>query len=124
MTESRQRKALIFEDTPSIRKLLDIFFQKRGFATVLAEDGVDAVALAQQHAPDIIVMDVIMPGKDGIEAVRDLRAAGVKTPIVMMTSKAYADDRDRALGAGATIYMLKPFNPAKLEETIRPLLEV
>jgi DNA-binding response OmpR family regulator len=116
------KKVLIFEDNSSIRKLLELFFKKRGFNTVLAEDGVDAVQLAADNGPDLIVMDLIMPGKDGIEAARDLRSAGVKTPIIMMTSKAYTDDKKRAIDAGVTVYMLKPFNPAKFEETIRPLL--
>jgi DNA-binding response OmpR family regulator len=116
------RVVLIFEDNSSIRNLLTFFFKKLGFAAVTAEDGTEAVELARRHSPALITMDMIMPGKDGLEAVGDLRRAGVTAPIVMLTSKAFAPDRDRALAAGANAYLLKPFNPADLEAVIRPLI--
>ena len=68
------------------------------------------------------MMDYIMPGKDGIEAVTDLRKAGIAVPIVMLTSKAFPADLERALAAGATAYLIKPFNPKDLEKTINPYL--
>ena len=116
-------KVLIFEDNQNIQILLKYFFQKRGFTVHVAGDGVDAVPLVQEHRPDLIMMDIIMPGKDGIEACGDLRQAGVKIPIVFLTSKAFAEDEQFARKAGADAYLLKPFNAVQLEATITPLLK-
>lgn len=120
--DAAKRIVLIFEDNASIRELLTFFFQRRGFAVVFAEDGTDAVALARERKPDLIVMDLIMPGKDGVEAVGDLRREGDKTPVIMLTSKNYAADRERALATGANAYLLKPFNPLELDRTLASLL--
>ena len=87
-----KKKVLIFEDNPSIQTLLKFFFQKRGVEILMRGDGTDAVALAAEFAPDLIMMDYIMPGKDGVEAVMDLRHAGVSIPIVMLTSKSFPAD--------------------------------
>lgn len=116
------KKVLIFEDNPSIQLLIKIFFQRKGFEPVVIEDGIDAVAKVREHEPALVMMDFIMPGKDGLEAVVELRAAGVKTPIIMLTSKNVPADRERALKAGANAYLLKPFNPKELEAIIAPLL--
>lgn len=120
--DAAKRTVLIFEDNPNILELLTFFFQKRGFAIITAQDGMDAVELARTRKPDLIVMDLIMPGKDGIEAVGDLRREGDKTPVLMLTSKNFAADRERALAAGVNAYLLKPFNPLDLERTLASLL--
>ncbi len=115
-------RILIFEDNPSIQILLRIFLQKRGFTVKIAGDGTDAVALARDFKPELILMDIIMPGKDGIEACTDLRRESIQTPIIMLTSKSFEDDQKRGLAAGANAYLRKPFDPQKLEEVIAPLL--
>ena len=112
----------IFEDNLDIQLLLKIFFVKRGLRPIIYGDGVDAVAIVRKHNPALILMDIIMPGKDGIEACKELRDSGVSTPIVILTSKAFADDKERGLSAGANAYLYKPFNPAELDATVRPLL--
>jgi DNA-binding response OmpR family regulator len=117
------KQILIFEDNPSIAMLLKLFCERRGLKSFVFEDAVDAVEMARRHAPDLILMDIIMPGKDGVQACRELRGAGIGTPVLMLTSKNYEEDRRRALDAGADGFLLKPFNPAKLEEAIRPLLK-
>ncbi len=117
-----KKKVLIFEDNTSIQTLLEFFFRKRGIEVRIEGDGTAAVTMAQDYRPDLIMMDYIMPGKDGIEAVTDLRRAGIAVPIVMLTSKAFPADLERALAAGATAYLIKPFNPKDLEKTINPYL--
>ncbi|HAH06639.1 MAG TPA: hypothetical protein DCM05_08965 [Elusimicrobia bacterium] len=112
----------IFEDNLDIQLLLKIFFTKRGYQPVITGDGVEAVAVVKKHSPILIMMDVIMPGKDGIEACKELRESGVATPIVILTSKAYSEDKERGLAAGANAYLYKPFNPSDLDATVRPLL--
>ncbi len=121
MTENGQI-VVIFEDNSSISELLKFFFKKRGFKPVLFEDGTDAARHVREHSPVLIMMDMIMPGKDGIEAIQDLRREGIGTPILMLTSKFLEADRERAMDAGANAYLLKPFNPTALEAAIKPLL--
>ena len=116
------KKILIFEDNRNISLLLRTFFERRNYIVRLSEDGVDAVPLAKEFLPHLILMDIIMPGKSGLEAVVDLRREGVTVPIVILTSKSYDDDRKRALEAGANAYVLKPFDPKNLEQIITPLL--
>lgn len=116
------KKVLIFEDNLNIQTLLKFFFKKHGVEIRAASDGTDAVALAAEYRPDLILMDCIMPGKDGIEAIGDLRQAGVATPIIMLTSKSFPADMERARRVGATAYLCKPFNPSELAMTIQPYL--
>ena len=116
------KRVLVFEDNPSLQALLRAYFKRRHFDVRIAGDGVDAIAQVQDFLPALIVMDLIMPGKDGIEACTDLRGAGITTPIVMLTSKNYADDMRRSLAAGANAYLLKPFDPLQLDRTIAPLI--
>ncbi len=116
-------KVVIFEDNPNIQVLLKYFFQKRGFTAHIASDAVDAVEVVRAQAPDLILMDIIMPGKSGIEACGELRQAGVKTPVVFLTSKDFEEDKEFARKAGADAYLIKPFNSAQLEAAIAPLLK-
>jgi DNA-binding response OmpR family regulator len=118
-----KRKVLVFEDNASIQTLLRFFFQKRGLELRLEPDGVEAVKAAREFSPDLIVMDYIMPGKDGVEAAADLRAAGVTTPILMLTSKAFDADKARAQAAGVDAYLIKPFDPSQLEAAYSSLLK-
>lgn len=116
------KKVLVFEDNSSIQTLLRFFFRKRNIEVRIEGDGTDAVPLSMDYAPDLILMDYIMPGKDGVETVTDLRRAGVAVPIVMLTSKSFPADQERARAAGVTAYLTKPFDPTQLEATIMPLL--
>ena len=116
------KKILVFDDNQSIRTLLRFFFQKRNYDVRMEPDATDAVAVTKEYKPDLILMDVIMPGKDGFAAVAELRREGIATPIIMLTSKSFDDDKTRGLAAGATVYMLKPFNPKELEAAMLPLL--
>lgn len=118
-----KRKVLVFEDNASIQTLLRFFFQKRGLEMRLEPDGAEAVKAAREFGPDLIIMDYIMPGKDGVEAVTDLRQAGVTVPILMLTSKAFEADKARAKAAGVDAYLIKPFDPSQLEAAYAPLLK-
>ena len=123
MTESK-KTVVIFEDNANICQLLKFFFLKRGFEPQTFEDGMDAAKHVREHSPVLIMMDMIMPGKDGVEACQELRREGISTPILMLTSKTFDADRERALAAGANGYLIKPFNPSSLEAAIKPLLAV
>jgi two-component system OmpR family response regulator len=115
------RTIMIVEDDHEIRTLLADFLTREGYATVCAEDGsaMDR-ALLRTH-PDLIVLDVMLPGEDGFSICRRLRARG-GLPILMLTAK--ADDIDRIIGLeiGADDYLPKPFNPRELLARVRALL--
>ncbi|MBI5622243.1 MAG: response regulator [Elusimicrobia bacterium] len=115
-----QRTVCIFEDHQDIQMLLKIFFKKRGWNAVVNGDGVDAVAIVRQHQPRLVLMDIIMPGKDGIAACKDLRESGIDVPVIFLSSKPFIEDRERAMAAGATSFLHKPFNPRDLEAAIAP----
>jgi len=117
MSEGK-RKVLLFEDNPKIRELLEIFFRRMGIEVRIENDGAAAVAAAQEFRPHLVVMDYIMPGMDGVEAVTELRRSGVLVPIVMLTSNAGPAAKKRAFDAGATAFLTKPFNPKDLEAVI------
>ncbi|MFA6030705.1 MAG: response regulator [Elusimicrobiota bacterium] len=116
------KKVLIFEDNPEIQLILKIFFKKRGCEPLIHGDATEALELVRKIAPALVMMDIIMPGKDGVEACKELRAGGVQTPIVILTSKAFAEDRERGMLAGANAYLLKPFNPKELDAAVAPFI--
>ncbi|MFA6318359.1 MAG: response regulator [Elusimicrobiota bacterium] len=112
----------VFEDNPDIQMLLRVFFKKRGWTAVITGDGVDAVEVVRKHNPAFVLMDIIMPGKDGIAACKDLRDNGIATPVVFLSSKPFAEDQERAMAAGGSAFLHKPFNPRELEAAIQPYL--
>lgn len=116
------RTILIFEDNPAIQQILKFFCQKRGFNPVVFGDAADSEEAVRTHGPALIVMDYIMPGKDGVAACADLRAAGVSIPIIMLTAKTQAADRKRALDAGASIVLSKPVHTADLDNAFQHFL--
>jgi two-component system OmpR family response regulator len=112
---------LIVEDDRDIRGLLADFLKREGFAVELAEDGAAADRILARVAPDLVVLDLMLPGEDGLSICRRLRARGA-TPILMLTAK--NDDIDRIVGLelGADDYLGKPFNPRELLARIRAIL--
>ena len=107
---------LIADDESSVTELVRMTLEDEHVRVVVAADGVTAVALASEILPSLILLDVNMPGWDGIEVCRRLRADGrfAATPIVMLTAAARAEDVRRGLEAGATEYLTKPFSPVRL----------
>jgi len=117
-------KVLIIEDNKDSLKLLTYAFNRGGYKVISAERGEDGVDLAVQDTPDFIIMDINLPGIDGIEATRRIRSSGVcsKVPIIAVTSYAMAGDRDRILKAGCIGYFEKPIDPLTIVEQIRGVL--
>ena len=113
---------LIAEDEAPIRDLLRDFFQAQGYAVVTAADGKEALAVAREHAPDLALVDVMMPWVDGFEVVRQLRRDG-QTPVILLTAKANEADKLEGLGLGADDYVTKPFSfhevAARVEAVLR-----
>lgn len=116
-------KILIVEDDASIRFGLEELLAAEGYQTAVCERG-DSVVEKQLAAfvPDLIVMDVMMPGRNGFDCCRDLRAAGVRVPILMLTAKGQERDKVIGLECGADDYVTKPFSLPELTARIHALL--
>ncbi|WP_267389768.1 response regulator [Sphingomonas sp. GC_Shp_3] len=114
-------RILIVDDDEGIRKLISSFLEKNGFVTAVAGDPMEMRAVMAKQRPDLIVLDVMMPGEDGLTALRSLQTAG--TPPVIMLS-AVGSDIDRIIGLeiGAEDYLAKPCNPRELLARIRTVL--
>jgi two-component system cell cycle response regulator DivK len=115
---------LYVEDNEVNRRLVQDLLKPTSYRLIEAADGETGMAIARQERPDLILMDVQLPKVSGIEATRTLRGepATAKTPIIAITSFALAGDEEKAIAAGATAYMAKPYSPRDLLGLIRRLL--
>ncbi|MGE0800086.1 MAG: two-component system response regulator OmpR [Lautropia sp.] len=116
------KKLLVVDDDAKLRELLNRYLTEQQFDVTLAGDGAAMNRLMQRDAFDLIVLDQMLPGEDGLSIIRRLRAAQDRTPIVMLTAK--GDDVDRIIGLemGADDYLPKPFNPRELVARIHAVL--
>jgi len=114
-------RILIIEDDQAILKLLQRGLAYEGYAVDVATDGRTGLNLARDHAPDLVVLDWMLPGMDGLEVCHRLRMGG-SMPVLMLTAKDTIQDRVQGLDAGADDYMVKPFNLDELLARIRALL--
>jgi CheY-like chemotaxis protein len=119
-TGDRRPKVLLVDDTEAGRSLVRDYLGARGYRVLTAGDGFDGVAQAAEDRPDIILMDVMMPGLDGIETTRRMRnvAELEHTPIIALTALAMPGDRERCLAAGMNDYLSKPVKLAQLAQVI------
>ncbi len=118
------RSILVVDDDPFIRKLIGTTLEDVGGARVVeARDGVEALEMVEQEAPELVLLDVLMPRLDGIEACRLIRAQtrGGDMPIVMLTASDREGDESLAAAAGADRYLRKPFSPLDLLRLVEEL---
>ncbi|MFW5416196.1 response regulator transcription factor [Nocardiopsis sp. CNT-189] len=115
-------RVLIADDDRAIRESLERALQLEGYDVLTAEDGVQAIATVHGGPVDLLVLDVMMPGVDGLGVTRVLRAEGDRTPILMLTARVETPDRVAGLDAGADDYLPKPFELDELLARIRALL--
>ena len=121
-TPDRPDKILVVDDDARIRDLLKRYLAQEGFDVLLAEDGKSLTRVMMRETPDLIVLDLMMPGEDGLSICRRLRAAGDLTPVIMLTAKGEDVDRIVGLEVGADDYLGKPFNPRELLARIHAVL--
>lgn len=114
---------LIVEDNELNRDVLCRRLRRRGFATCIATDGQDAIDQAQSQSPDLVLMDMNLPIKDGWTATAELRAKGFSQPIVALTAHATPEDRDRCLEAGCNDFATKPIDLPQLLDIIERRLK-
>ncbi|WP_330290318.1 response regulator transcription factor [Streptomyces sp. NBC_00576] len=113
---------LLAEDDRAIRHALERALTLEGYRVTAVADGVEALAQAHRTPPDILVLDVMMPGIDGLQVCRVLRAEGDRTPILMLTALVETADRIAGLDAGADDYVVKPFDVEEVFARLRALL--
>ncbi|WP_200303931.1 response regulator transcription factor [Streptomyces adelaidensis] len=116
------QNVLLAEDDRAIRHALERALTLEGYAVTAVADGVEALAQAHRNRPDVLVLDVMMPGIDGLQVCRVLRAEGDRTPILMLTALVETADRIAGLDAGADDYVVKPFDVEEVFARLRALL--
>lgn len=118
---SSRPHALVVDDEPPLVRLVCAYLEREGFAVSTAADGEEAIRLAQERRPDVVVLDLMLPGIDGIEVCRRIRTFS-DAYIVMLTARAEETDKIVGLSTGADDYVTKPFSPGELVARIRAML--
>jgi two-component system response regulator MprA len=115
-------RVLVVDDEPALRDSLDRALRAEGYAVDTAPDGATALERLGEREPDVVVLDVLMPGLDGLETARRMRASGSRVPVLMLTARDAIGDRVAGLDAGADDYVVKPFALEELLARLRALL--
>ena len=119
------QRILIVEDEQDITNLIGFNLERAGFEVLKAFDGVEGTAIAKRERPDLIVLDLMLPGRDGFAVFRELRrdSRTATTPVIMLTARAQTQDRIQGLEAGADDYLTKPFSPKELILRVQAILK-
>ncbi|WMX43632.1 response regulator transcription factor [Streptomyces roseicoloratus] len=118
--ESRAR-ILVVDDDPTVAEVVTGYLERAGFAVEHAADGLDALRGAAERRPELVVLDLMLPGLDGLEVCRRLRASG-PVPVIMLTARGDEEDRITGLEVGADDYVTKPFSPRELVLRVESVL--
>ena len=116
-----QARILVVEDEPSIREVVSLYLRRAGYQVTVVADGQAALESLSAQLPDLVVLDLMLPGVDGLEITRWLRERG-DTPIIMLTARREEQDRIAGLEMGADDYVVKPFSPQELVSRARAVL--
>ena len=115
-------RILVVEDEPSLALGLEDDLKLEGYEVEVARDGETASQRAREQPFDLIILDVMLPRKDGFEVCRELRRAGLRTPVILLTAKTQESDKILGLELGADDYVTKPFSPRELRARVKALL--
>jgi DNA-binding response OmpR family regulator len=115
-------RVLVVEDEPGIAFALEADLRTEGYAVTVVADGDRALSAVREQTFDLVLLDVMLPGRDGFEVCRDMRGSGLKTPIILLTAKAHEAEKILGLDLGADDYVTKPFSPRELRARIRAVL--
>ena len=115
---------LVADDDPLIRELIQFRLERSGYEVVIAEDGDQALKIARERSPDLVVLDVMMPGLNGYEVTRSLRAdeETKRIPVILLTARVQEADVAQGFDAGADDYLTKPFSPQELRARVQAIL--
>jgi two-component system, OmpR family, response regulator ResD len=121
--QADRRTVLVVDDEPTISEVVARYLERAGYATATAGDGVEALRVAGECAPDLVVLDLMLPELDGFEVLRRLQAdGGERTPVILLTAKGEHDDKLAGLRRGADDYIVKPFSPSELVARVDAVL--
>jgi len=112
----------VVEDDEAVRRSLTLNLELEGFRVVTAGDGEEGLMIVTQHNPDLIILDVMMPKKDGLQTCKEIRNSGVSTPLILLTARSEEVDKVLGLELGADDYLAKPFGMRELVARVRALL--
>ena len=118
---SINKRVLVVDDDTKTVELVKLYLKRDGYKVIAAADGMEALKLARQTHPDLIVLDLMLPGMDGLQVCRTLREES-DVPIIMLTARTTEDDRLQGLDLGADDYVTKPFSPRELAARVRAVL--
>lgn len=115
------KRVLVADDESHIRRILHFNLQRAGYTVLVSEDGEAALATAQAERPDLVILDVAMPGLTGVEVCRRLKGESglADTPVFLLTARGQASDEREGLTAGADRFFTKPFSPKALLDEVR-----
>jgi len=113
---------LVVDDEPTIAEVVARYLDRAGYRTAIAHDGDQALASADRSRPDLVVLDLMLPGVDGLEVMRRLRGTAVPPGVILLTAKGDESDRVIGLRLGADDYVVKPFSPAELVARVDAVL--
>ncbi|MBM4418195.1 MAG: response regulator transcription factor [Chloroflexi bacterium] len=116
-----ERRVLIVDDEPNLVDAVRLWLEMEGYVVLIATGGEEALTRVREHLPDLILLDVMMPGVDGFETLRRLREVS-DVPVIMLTARGGEDDRVRGLRSGADDYVAKPFSQRELSSRIEAVL--
>jgi DNA-binding response OmpR family regulator len=124
---AKTKSILVIDDNDDIRGLLSLVLQKEGYEVLEAAGGSEALIKINESKPDLILLDVMMPGLSGLEVLATIRESREKkiseVPVIMITAKSTIDDIDAAIELGANSYIVKPFRPANLVEKVSEIFQ-
>jgi two-component system OmpR family response regulator len=115
-------RLLVVDDESNIAELMRIWFEPVGWEVVTASSGPEGVARAAEHAPDAVVLDVMLPGYGGLEVLRRIRLLHPRVTVVLSTARDSEEDRAAGIDAGADAYLVKPYSLVELERRLRALV--
>lgn len=115
---------LLIEDDPMVARLVELAVGPKGYQTIFAPNGLQGLKMAQANPPDLILLDLMLPGQDGFEVLHQLRAEPqtANVPVIVVSSKSQLADKETAAKIGANAYLSKPYKRAELLSLIRSLL--
>jgi len=119
------KSILVIDDEPSIGRVVQFKLQQEGFKVRVATDGLEGLVYIKEEKPDLILLDLMMPGMDGFEVCRRLRASPetVTTPVIILTARGQEMDRIRGVELGVLDFFTKPFSPQKLLERVKEVFK-
>lgn len=120
------KRVLLIEDEPNIIEAISFILSRDGWTVHTHEDGTTAMDKVLGQPPDMIILDVMLPGRSGFDILRELRGHDLtkQTPVMMLTARGQDKDRELAMRLGATLFMTKPFSNSEVREHVRNLMEL